>query len=135
MCCSTESIRPDERVWKRRMSRIPVRSRNSARCCGRRVDVRATVVVLGVLQSRRYTFATMCGIAGAVWIANSPGIDAADLDRMTRVITHRGPDDDGQYLDPRQGVALGFRRLSIIDLAGGHQPLGNEDGSVQIVFN
>jgi asparagine synthase (glutamine-hydrolysing) len=77
----------------------------------------------------------MCGIAGAVWTANSSGIDAADLQRMTRVIAHRGPDDDGFYVDCTQRVALGFRRLSIIDLAGGHQPLGNEDGSVQIVFN
>jgi asparagine synthase (glutamine-hydrolysing) len=77
----------------------------------------------------------MCGIAGAVWTQHSPGIDASDLERMTRVISHRGPDDHGFYLDPAQRVALGFRRLSIIDLAGGHQPIGNEDGTVQIVFN
>ncbi len=77
----------------------------------------------------------MCGIAGAVWTEHSSGIDATVLGRMTHVLTHRGPDDQGTFLDPRQRVALGFRRLSIIDLAGGHQPLGNEDGSVQVVFN
>jgi asparagine synthase (glutamine-hydrolysing) len=52
---------------------------------------------------------------------------------MCQIIRHRGPDDQGTYLS--DGVALGMRRLSIIDLAGGHQPISGEDGSVKIVFN
>jgi asparagine synthase (glutamine-hydrolysing) len=87
----------------------------------------------------------MCGITGGVWTRSDLALDQATVQRMTRVITHRGPDDDGtwsQPCDPRHphggmmpGVALGFRRLSIIDLSGGHQPLSNEDGSVWVVFN
>jgi asparagine synthase (glutamine-hydrolysing) len=70
----------------------------------------------------------------------SQGRPLADeaLRRMTDVLVHRGPDDEGHWRadrDDGSGVALGFRRLSIIDLAGGHQPLSNEDGSVWIVFN
>ena len=52
---------------------------------------------------------------------------------MCDVIRHRGPDDEGVWVD--DGVALGMRRLSIIDLSTGHQPMHNEDGSVWIVFN
>jgi asparagine synthase (glutamine-hydrolysing) len=52
---------------------------------------------------------------------------------MCRTIRHRGPDDEGIYVG--EGVAMGMRRLSIIDLATGHQPIGNEDGTVQVVFN
>jgi asparagine synthase (glutamine-hydrolysing) len=52
---------------------------------------------------------------------------------MSRVLAHRGPDDEGYFYDGSVGLA--HRRLSIIDLAGGHQPLSNEDGSVHIVFN
>jgi asparagine synthase (glutamine-hydrolysing) len=55
------------------------------------------------------------------------------LDRMCRVIRHRGPDDQGMFV--RGGVALGMRRLSIIDLAGGHQPMSGEDGKATVVFN
>ena len=80
----------------------------------------------------------MCGIAGFIdqWdaIKTRVGDERAQiLDRMCRVITHRGPDDQGVLLEP--GVALGMRRLSIIDLNGGKQPISNEDGSVTIVFN
>lgn len=57
----------------------------------------------------------------------------ADIERMAAAITHRGPDDDGYYVSGR--VALGSRRLSIIDLPGGRMPISNEDGSVWIVFN
>lgn len=57
----------------------------------------------------------------------------ATLKRMADTIRHRGPDDEGFYTGP--GIGLGFRRLSIIDLEGGHQPLSNEDGSVWIAFN
>lgn len=74
----------------------------------------------------------MCGISGVFHLDGKP-VDAALLTRMTEVLYHRGPDDSGYFRD--QGVGLGFRRLSIIDLGGGHQPMGNEDESVQIVFN
>ncbi len=80
----------------------------------------------------------MCGITGFVDLWDSGESRAlaersAILDRMCRIITHRGPDDQGVMLE--RGVALGMRRLSIIDLAGGHQPISGEDGSVTIVFN
>jgi len=79
----------------------------------------------------------MCGIAGFVdlWERNARAMEdrEAILARMCRVITHRGPDDQGVMV--QTGVALGMRRLSIIDLAGGHQPMSGEDGSVTIVFN
>jgi len=75
----------------------------------------------------------MCGIAGKFNFAPDRSIDMAELRAMTNVIAHRGPDSDGFYLGP--GIGLGHRRLSIIDLATGDQPLGNEDGSVWVVFN
>jgi asparagine synthase (glutamine-hydrolysing) len=79
----------------------------------------------------------MCGIAG---FAESPQSDRSSRDerrelvhRMCQVIRHRGPDDEGLLVD--DGVALGMRRLSIIDLSTGHQPIHNEDRSIWIVFN
>src|SRR5436309_1082000 len=75
----------------------------------------------------------MCGIAGfAGW---QLGAEAAGrtVRAMCDAIVHRGPDDSGYFVAPE--VALGMRRLSIIDVAGGQQPIGNEDGSVQVVFN
>ena len=75
----------------------------------------------------------MCGFAGASWNDPQCAIDASTLEAMTRVLTHRGPDQSGSWFDPH--AALGHRRLSIIDLDSGRQPLGNEDGSVQVVFN
>ncbi len=54
---------------------------------------------------------------------------------MNGAMVHRGPDDEGLHVDPRSGIAIGARRLSIIDLHGGHQPLSNEDGSVWAVLN
>lgn len=86
----------------------------------------------------------MCGITGAVWNQSELAISPPVLARMTDALRHRGPDDAGTYqadysLNPpygaTPGVALGFRRLSIIDLAGGKQPLANEDDSVHLVFN
>lgn len=86
----------------------------------------------------------MCGITGAIWTDPEKSLDEATLRRMTDVLRHRGPDDEGFYASPWRisapeqatpGVGLGFRRLSIIDLTSGHQPLSNEDGSVWIVFN
>src|SRR5512142_1864514 len=75
----------------------------------------------------------MCGIAGAAWTDAGGAPTEEDLAAMMRRIEHRGPDDSGAYRDGH--AALGFRRLSIVDLAGGHQPLSNEDGTVWTVFN
>ncbi len=86
----------------------------------------------------------MCGITGAVWTDPRLAVSRETLARMTDVLAHRGPDDGGFFasdlhLDPRYpalpGIALGHRRLSIIDLAASRQPMANEDGSVQLVFN
>ena len=75
----------------------------------------------------------MCGIAGIVEFGKDAHIDSAVLRSMCDVITHRGPDDDGFFI--QGGVGLGMRRLSIIDLSTGNQPISNEDGSSWIVFN
>jgi asparagine synthase (glutamine-hydrolysing) len=86
----------------------------------------------------------MCGIAGAVWDDPNKAVERATLQRMIDVLRHRGPDGEGVHTaegrcqpggDLTLGVALGHRRLAIIDVAGGQQPLSNEDGSVWIVFN
>jgi asparagine synthase (glutamine-hydrolysing) len=75
----------------------------------------------------------MCGIAGFI----DPGCSGEDaegrIDAMCRVIRHRGPDEQGSWVG--DGAALGMRRLSIIDLAGGHQPIFNEEQNVLVVFN
>ena len=75
----------------------------------------------------------MCGIAGAVDLTGSREFSTRRLLAMTAAIAHRGPDDEQVHIEP--GVALGARRLSIIDLAGGRQPLANEDGSIWVAFN
>jgi asparagine synthase (glutamine-hydrolysing) len=77
----------------------------------------------------------MCGIAGFVNTEEAPNARERELvlERMCRVIRHRGPDDQGTLV--AESVALGMRRLSIIDLVGGHQPMANEDGTASIVFN
>ena len=78
----------------------------------------------------------MCGIAGFVEPADggaTADADAALVRRMCDAIRHRGPDDEGLHVEP--GVGLGMRRLSIIDLATGHQPIHNEDCSIWLVFN
>src|SRR6058998_3582191 len=74
----------------------------------------------------------MCGIAGILSLDGRP-VTAEELSSMCAVMVHRGPDDEGAYLGP--GVGLAMRRLSIIDLATGHQPVHNEDQSVWVVFN
>jgi asparagine synthase (glutamine-hydrolysing) len=74
----------------------------------------------------------MCGIAGIVrWDGRAPALD--DVQAMCDVLFHRGPDDQGFYVD--NAAALGMRRLSIIDLETGRQPMANEDGTVWVVFN
>ena len=83
----------------------------------------------------------MCGIAGFADALTREGAgtperleaDTRLVRGMCRVIRHRGPDDEGVRVEP--GIGLGMRRLSIIDLATGHQPIGSEDGAVQVVFN
>jgi asparagine synthase (glutamine-hydrolysing) len=81
----------------------------------------------------------MCGIAGYLAAGGHDGGLGASLRRMAAAIAHRGPDDEGFYeavgRDGERRVGLAHRRLAIIDLSTGHQPMGNEDGSVQIVFN
>jgi asparagine synthase (glutamine-hydrolysing) len=72
----------------------------------------------------------MCGIAGFVGEG-----DQGDLERMTRRLAHRGPDAEGFYVEEANGVHFGHRRLSIIDLAGGAQPMCMVDGRCVIVFN
>ena len=74
----------------------------------------------------------MCRIAGFINIQHSRGDAEQLIDRMCQIIRHRGPDDQGIWVG--EGVALGMRRLSIIDLACGHQPIFNEDQSIIIVF-
>jgi asparagine synthase (glutamine-hydrolysing) len=74
----------------------------------------------------------MCGIAGI--IGGAPGsVDTQTVHRMCQAIVHRGPDDEGIFV--KDGVGLGMRRLSVIDLSGGHQPVFNEDRTVWIVYN
>ena len=75
----------------------------------------------------------MCGIAGIFETRETRAIDEALLARMNQAQFHRGPDEGGQHTEP--GVGLAHRRLSIIDISSGHQPLFNEDNSVVVVFN
>ena len=75
----------------------------------------------------------MCGIAG--WLG-APALDDDEQGRVQQLLSHRGPDDEGRFVDAKAGVGLLHRRLSIIDLSPlGHQPMPNEDGSVVLCFN
>jgi asparagine synthase (glutamine-hydrolysing) len=75
----------------------------------------------------------MCAICGVVNLRNGKPVERAAIEKMTERLAHRGPDDEGYFIE--RGVGLGFRRLSIIDLAGGRQPIFNEDDSAVIIFN
>jgi asparagine synthase (glutamine-hydrolysing) len=75
----------------------------------------------------------MCGIAGVVEFNRRTEVDPQVLRQMCAAMAHRGPDDEGIRTEGRVGIAM--RRLSIIDVASGHQPLSNEDGTIWIVFN
>lgn len=75
----------------------------------------------------------MCGITGYAAFKGAKTLDQELLGKMVNIIYHRGPDESG--MDIRNGVAMGMRRLSIIDLSGGHQPIYNEDKTVWTVFN
>src|SRR4051794_41130973 len=72
----------------------------------------------------------MCGIC-----AHTRDGSGERVRRMNARMVHRGPDDEGVYTDPESGVALGARRLSVIDVEGGHQPVSNEDGTIWAVLN
>lgn len=75
----------------------------------------------------------MCGICGKLEFDPEAKVAPSLVKTMADAIVHRGPDDEGYYV--KDQIGLGFRRLSIIDLSGGHQPLSNEDGLIWIVFN
>ena len=75
----------------------------------------------------------MCGICGQIKIASDEPVDRPTIRRMAQTIFHRGPDDDGYFFD--RSLGFGFRRLSIIDLSGGHQPMADADKTVWLVFN
>ena len=75
----------------------------------------------------------MCGICGIVQPTDGPPVEPLSVCAMARAMRHRGPDDEGFFHEPR--AALGARRLSIIDVEGGHQPIANEDDTLVIVFN
>jgi hypothetical protein len=102
------------------------------------VDAEQRRFLLAAVRDPRGTSApcgglTMCGIVGFAFRDRQRPADPATVRRMCDAIRHRGPDDEGVHVDGP--VGLGMRRLSIIDLSGGHQPVFNEDGSVAIVFN
>src|SRR5438093_5509903 len=75
----------------------------------------------------------MCGIAGIVKVHPHEAVEEGRLVRMRDTLRHRGPDDGGMWIDGPAGLAT--RRLSIIDVVGGHQPMANEDGSIWITYN
>jgi len=76
----------------------------------------------------------MCGINGIAYSTRSGRTINSDLlMRMRDIIRHRGPDDEGLFIDGR--VGLGHRRLSIVDVVAGHQPMTNEDGGLRITYN
>ena len=75
----------------------------------------------------------MCGICGVYNVLSGEPVSQKLIEQMTHLISHRGPDDSGVYLNGN--VGLGFARLSIIDLSGGHQPMSNETGDIWTVFN
>jgi asparagine synthase (glutamine-hydrolysing) len=75
----------------------------------------------------------MCGICGQYNFGTWAPVQRLDIQAMTKAILHRGPDDEGYYIAGPLG--FGFRRLSIIDLAGGHQPMSDQEGSVWVIFN
>src|SRR5213593_208183 len=75
----------------------------------------------------------MCGIVGIVKLNPQAAVDEVGLKRMRDVLRHRGPDGEGLWIEGP--VGLGHRRLAIVDVRGGHQPMANEDGTVWIVFN
>jgi len=74
----------------------------------------------------------MCGIVGIMSLSGAP-VDRGALGRMSATLVHRGPDDEGTYI--AEGIGLGHRRLSVIDLVSGHQPLSNREKTIWITYN
>ena len=77
----------------------------------------------------------MCGIAGAVALRDGAPLNRERLCRMAGLMGHRGPDGEGFWADPQGRAALAHRRLSIIDIEGGRQPMYSDDGQIALVFN
>lgn len=77
----------------------------------------------------------MCGFVACFSSENAKSLDKKSIKAMTNTLYHRGPDDEGYYFDDQNRIALGHRRLSIIDLNNGHQPLLSSDKKVALVFN
>ena len=78
----------------------------------------------------------MCGICGEIRFEDGPVFDSAAMQKFREPLTHRGPDSIGMYASPDGRAGLGFQRLRIVDLSvNGNQPMPNETGSVQLVFN
>ena len=76
----------------------------------------------------------MCGICGVALSSRSTAVvDRSTIERMRDVITHRGPDGAGMFVQGR--IGLGHRRLSIVDPEAGQQPMASDDGSIQIIYN
>src|SRR5271156_5573379 len=75
----------------------------------------------------------MCGICGKFEYERMSPLEGETIHKMNQTMVHRGPDDGGVFVGP--GIGLGHRRLSIIDLAGGHQPMSNEDGTIWVLLN
>ena len=75
----------------------------------------------------------MCGICGQYYFKEKHPVSLQAIKRMNDTITHRGPDDEGYHIS--DSIGLGFRRLSIIDLSGGHQPMSDREKSVWVIFN
>ena len=77
----------------------------------------------------------MCGITGILNLKSETPISRNELAAGTDTLMHRGPNQRGVYISPRQNCGLGIRRLSIIDVSGGNQPLYNEDNTIHLVYN
>src|SRR6266550_4451365 len=105
--------------WRHTWSCIAISSRSGAPSCG--------------LSERAKT--SMCGIAGALALRDGARVDRERLCAMAALMGHRGPDGEGFWADPRGRVAFAHRRLSIIDIAGGRQPMCSDDGRIALVFN
>ena len=75
----------------------------------------------------------MCGISGIVYRDRERAVCAEDLRKMCAALLHRGPDEEGFFISAN--VGLGIKRLNVIDLVTGNQPISNEDGRIWVVFN
>src|ERR1041384_91708 len=128
-----------ERIGQRRARHIDRNHASRSRQDPRRVTAGGALLrarhswAASVAPDLRRCHGTMCGIAGIVYSDRERPVEESVVRRMCSAIRHRGPDDEGIFVSG--GVGLGMRRLSIIDLSGGRQPIFNEDESKVIVFN